>query len=354
MYAHHDPLTDVPCSLLSSAEIHDYVRLTGMLHPFDENALKSASYEAHIGGEMIWWDERGEKHAKQIGRGDPCVLDANSITFVQVEPLFRLPDYIAIRFNLRITHVHRGLLLGTGPLVDPGFEGRLLIPLHNLTASKYDLDTRDALIWIEFTKTTFGFVPKDGSHASQQRHFTPFPAAKKNLLPDQYLRKASGGQPIRSSIPDAMEKSRIDAETAATSATRAATSATQMRNLVGGIGAVAVLSLIVALVALYVQVANLVQGSVTLSRSVDQQLSSLVADGKTTVDKLQKSEAQVERIGQQTEQFGRDLELLRQRVPTSGADQIERLTQQVEQLRRELVEILKQLPPGPSPPRSRP
>jgi uncharacterized membrane protein YcaP (DUF421 family) len=78
-----------------------------------------------------------------------------------------------------------------------------------------------------------------------------------------------------------------------------------MRNLVGGIGAVAVLSLIVALVALYVQVANLVQGSVTLSRSVDQQLSSLVADGKTTVDKLQKSEAQVERIGQQTEQFGR-------------------------------------------------
>src|SRR5262249_41492637 len=155
--------------------------------------------------------------------------EANSITFVQVEPVFRLPDYIAIRFNLRITHVHRGLLLGTGPLVDPGFEGKLLIPLHNLTASKYDLDTRDALIWIEFTKTTFSFVPAPGSAASQLRHFTRFPNSKKNLLPEQYLRKASAGQPIRSSIPDAMEQSRTDAR-------NAAKSATQMRDSVRNIG----------------------------------------------------------------------------------------------------------------------
>ena len=58
----------------------------------------------------------------------------------------RLPNYIAVQFNLRITHVHRGLLLGTGPLVDPGFHGKILIPLHNLTSEKYIIRADEGLI----------------------------------------------------------------------------------------------------------------------------------------------------------------------------------------------------------------
>ncbi len=203
-YAAHDPLPSVPSSLLSSAEIHDYARIFGMLHPFFPDRLKSASYEAHISGAFIRWDEHGFKHERQIARGDPCKLPPNSITFVQIEPKFRLPNYIAIRFNLRITLLHRGLLLGTGPLVDPGFHGKLLVPLHNLTASEYDLDTNEALIWIEFTKTTYDHQPKDAL-ASPERHFRQFENRKNELTPDQYLRKASGGLPIQSSIPSRSE-----------------------------------------------------------------------------------------------------------------------------------------------------
>jgi deoxycytidine triphosphate deaminase len=145
LYSKIDPFRSVPSALLSSAEIHDYARVTGMLSPFYLDALKSASYEAHIGGSVIWWDEHGHRKEKEVSRGNTCILQPNSITFVQVEPVFRLPNYIAVRFNLRITHVHRGLLLGTGPLVDPGFEGKLLIPLHNLTSSEYNIDTTEAL-----------------------------------------------------------------------------------------------------------------------------------------------------------------------------------------------------------------
>src|SRR5262249_48033146 len=173
-------------------------------------------------------------------------------------------------------------------------------------------------------KTTFSFVPAPGSAASQLRHFTRFPNSKKNLLPEQYLRKASAGQPIRSSIPDAMEQSRTDAR-------NAAKSATQMRDSVRNIGLLALVGLALALVSLYLQVANLIQSSVTLSRSVDQQLSSLAAESKTTADRLQKWETQVERISQQAEQLGRDLALLSQRVQSTNVDQIEKLNQQMEQ-----------------------
>ena len=149
-----DPFRRLPPSLLSASHIEAYVRATGMLSIFNRSALKSASYEVKLRGEVIYWDEEGVKQCTQVDDTTRVLtLPANSITFVQVEPYFRLPPYIAIRFNLRIHHVHRGLLLGTGPLVDPGFEGRLLIPLHNLTASAYAMDLSEALIWIEFTKT---------------------------------------------------------------------------------------------------------------------------------------------------------------------------------------------------------
>jgi hypothetical protein len=101
-YAIVDPFPSLPPALLGSAEIYDYVSMTRMLCPFYPDSLKSASYEAHIGGSLIWWDEQGKRHDRQIVRGDPCVLLENSITFVQVEPKFRLPNCIcSTRLNDR-------------------------------------------------------------------------------------------------------------------------------------------------------------------------------------------------------------------------------------------------------------
>ena len=91
---------------------------------------------------------------ESLGVGDELRVEANSIVFVECDLDFRLPDNIALRFNLQIRHVHRGLLLGTGPLVDPGYWGKLCIPLHNLTDEDYSISRDDGLIWVEFTKTT--------------------------------------------------------------------------------------------------------------------------------------------------------------------------------------------------------
>ena len=95
-------------------------------------------------------------NAPLVHEGDEelVVIAANSIVFVECDLDFRLPDFLALRFNLHIRHVHRGLLLGTGPLVDPGYWGKLCIPLHNLTDEDYLIPRTEGLIWIEFTKTS--------------------------------------------------------------------------------------------------------------------------------------------------------------------------------------------------------
>lgn len=148
-----DPFPSIDPALLNSADIADYVAQVGMIYPFAPERLGPASYEMVLGGEYLYWDGNSKKYSsKKIKPEEELTLRRNSITYVSVRELFRIPDYIGLRFNLRVKHVHRGLLLGTGPLIDPGFHGRLMIPIHNLTSNEYIISEGEKLISVEFTK----------------------------------------------------------------------------------------------------------------------------------------------------------------------------------------------------------
>lgn len=163
-----DPFDEIPPSLLSSDHIEQYVKKTGLIWPFHlggdkkKERLKRASYEGRIGDSAYKYNEDDELVSIPV-KDKPLIVKANSIVFVECNLEFRLPKNIALRFNLQIRHVHRGLLLGTGPLVDPGYWGKLCIPLHNLTSEDYSIPYEEGLIWVEFTKTTS--MPTTGREA---------------------------------------------------------------------------------------------------------------------------------------------------------------------------------------------
>ncbi|SDX69214.1 hypothetical protein [Nitrosomonas halophila] len=215
-FSSKDPLPEVPPALLNSGDIHDYARITSMVYPFEEKKLKSASYEVDFLGKVHYVNEESEVEVTELEKHKPFTLKKNSIAFLYIQTKFFLPDYIAIRFNLKITHVHRGLLLGTGPLVDPGFVGRLLIPLHNLTSKDYAIKGGDGLIWVEFTKLS----PHRNWNTSAREDsaaYKSFPSKKRNLPVQVYFNKASpqDGRPASSSIPGeiaATKKHAKDAE----------------------------------------------------------------------------------------------------------------------------------------------
>ncbi len=217
-----DPFPSIKPALLNSRDIIHYVTATGMICPFrnkkdGEDKLKTASYEVDIGDEYLWWDDEGKKQTKKLIPGESFVLKKNSIMFVKVEPNFRLPSYIALRFNLRITHVYRGLLLGTGPLIDPEYVGPLFIPLHNLTDNDYTLESGEGLIWVEFTKLSPArewLQPGTISPERPEVEVYKFPPAKKEKDLNYFIRRAEPHRPIRSSIPVEVARARKAAEEA--------------------------------------------------------------------------------------------------------------------------------------------
>lgn len=256
-YKSQDPFPEIPPALLNWADIEDYVAATGMICPFypDPEKSKPASYEVNLLGKYVYWDEEGKKQVKDLKRGGEFILKRNSIAFVTLEPMLRIPDYIALRFNLKITHVYRGILLGTGPLVDPGYKNKLSMPLHNLTTNDYTFRGGEPLIWMEFTKLSpiqyqQPENEQDGS-PSRQGKYRGFPQRKNELSDvEDYLRKADPHRPIRSSIPAAIQ----DAE-------RAAKRANNLIRIGSVIGLVSIVGLAIGLYGSFSQVASLVAGT---------------------------------------------------------------------------------------------
>jgi len=113
--------------------------------------LRPASYTLRVGNEYI--DSEGNKRSL-TDEEDTIVFKKNSIVFVSTKEKLDLPFYIVARFNLRVNWVYDGILLGTGPQVDPGFTGNLSCPLYNLTNSDITIRRDQDFATIDFEKTT--------------------------------------------------------------------------------------------------------------------------------------------------------------------------------------------------------
>jgi len=259
-YIRHDPFPHVPAALLGSATFADYARVTGMVYPFkgfdrqknefEKGLIKPASYEVRPGDSFFYFDVHG--YRRKIGIGPDAEerfirLEANSITFCSTDERFRLPNYIAMRFNLRIRHVHRGILLGTGPIVDPGFNKKLLIPLHNLTDSDYFISLDEGLIWVEFTKT---YLQPQASELDPYIDVNLPENTQKDF--NKFFMEASNGQPIRSSIPTAIDQAEQKAD-------QAMRHVAELREIVRNISIVGILAIIVGMLAIVIPTIDLVR-----------------------------------------------------------------------------------------------
>ena len=233
--AQPDPFDCIPPSLLSAEHIKKYVKETGLISPFYTGGgklsrLKKAAYEGRMGNAAYLYKDDHDPKQVLFPCSSHLTVPANSIVYVECDLEFRLPEFIALRFNLQIQHVHRGLLLGTGPLVDPGFWGKLCIPLHNLTDKPYEIPKDVGLIWVEFTKTTSD-ISKPGESIGRR----PLGTNEFWDITD-FLTKASAqfdtsapAIPLRSSLPEMFDDATKQSQEAERSARSAAKSAEAAR-----------------------------------------------------------------------------------------------------------------------------
>ena len=151
--------------MLLSNEI-DLFRQSGLLIETDfiANNLRPAAYTLRIGNKFI--DSQG-KPGELNDQNRYFTMEPNSIVYVSTLEKLNLPYYMAARFNLRVKWVYKGILLGTGPQVEPGYRGFLSCPLYNLTNSPIRIQYREDFATIDFERTT-DFCPNSSAEEISQ------------------------------------------------------------------------------------------------------------------------------------------------------------------------------------------
>lgn len=208
-FKNKDPFPEIPPALLNTADIIDYIITTGMIYPFypRKESLKPASYGVAFLGKCVFF-EKGKKYLKDIKKNEKFILKQNQLAFLTLEPHFRIPNYIGLRFNLKITNIYRGLLVGTGPLVDPGYEGKVTIPLHNLTTTDYTFVGGEDVVYFEFTKLSpSDYWEREKIKLPSRGVYVEFPESKnKRGDVEDYLAMAAKNLPVQSIMTDIIER----------------------------------------------------------------------------------------------------------------------------------------------------
>jgi deoxycytidine triphosphate deaminase len=139
--------------MLLSNQIHRFCTEARLLisENYTETRLQPAAYTLTIGSKYVDSNGKGGVLSK---KNPSFVMEENSIVYVSTAESLDLPYYIAARFNLRVTWVYKGILLGTGPQVEPGFRGPLSCPLFNLTNRPVTITLGQEFATIDFERTT--------------------------------------------------------------------------------------------------------------------------------------------------------------------------------------------------------
>lgn len=252
-----------------------YLLMEEIVEPFDVDKLKGVTYQCTFSGEAHNFDTKtGKMEEIHLSDTGELILEKNSITYLKIEEKFHVPEYMVLRFNLSVSNAYKGLLLGTGPIVDPGFEGNLFIPLHNLTGNQYIIKKGASLSRDEFTKLSRHI----DWHNKKKNPFSPLKPITKNtprnasfsnfieeaLLDSDKKKFYTKGSvvSVRSSIPEMISSAADKADEAQKSAADAAGTVERIGkrvrtwSIAGGLGGIiAVASLMISVYAL-IQDAN--------------------------------------------------------------------------------------------------
>jgi dCTP deaminase len=140
--------------------------------------LEPASYDLRVGEEAVTQkgmvDIEKEKYVK-IPRGATMVIYSHE--------RIQLSTKIAGRYGLRSHFARKGLVLLSGPQIDPGFEGTLSVTVFNAGSSEVVLSYLEKLATIEFSLLR---TPASKAYSGRYQGQIRIPSEEVELITREY------------------------------------------------------------------------------------------------------------------------------------------------------------------------
>jgi deoxycytidine triphosphate deaminase/DNA-binding Xre family transcriptional regulator len=119
-----------------------------LIEAFDPSRIQASSYDTVIGG--YWLNENGRNRPKDVNGS--LTLPSRGSREVYTREFFRMPATIHGRIAPAGSFVRGGIVVAHGPIIDPMFEGRLTVTLHNLHDEPKVIETKSPFLTIIFER----------------------------------------------------------------------------------------------------------------------------------------------------------------------------------------------------------
>jgi len=100
-----------------------------VLDPLDEAKVEPASYDARVGA---WAFASSSKEKLNISEKGVLIIEPGEFAVLECRERVELDNRTAAQLGLRSEYARRGLLMLSGPQIDPGFKGTLVVRVINL------------------------------------------------------------------------------------------------------------------------------------------------------------------------------------------------------------------------------
>lgn len=129
----------------SGVLIRDEIKKLNLIEAsqYDERCYKPASYDLRLGSEYVTPRKDGQFKVGRCGKNGMLTIEPFSTAIVSTYEHVKLPNNVVGRFNLRIAHALRGLIVQMGTQVEPCYDGPLFALLHNISDQPRNLRFRD-------------------------------------------------------------------------------------------------------------------------------------------------------------------------------------------------------------------
>jgi len=153
---------------MSDGEIREAVQKGELkIRNLDEKQIKPASYDARVG--KIAFKTRPEKGEVDISKKGLIIIGIGEFAVLTTEEYFEMPANIAGQIGLRSYYARKGLILLSGPQIDPGFRGLLSLGFYNVGPRDVAIPYLEPLCTIGFHKLhTPATEPYQGEYQDQR------------------------------------------------------------------------------------------------------------------------------------------------------------------------------------------
>ena len=135
------------------------------MNNFEDSCLQPASYDMRLGEEAITSSHREKVNPSQKGL---LTIPAGDFVLVTTHEKVELSTKIAGHIGLRSHYSKKGLALLSGPQIDPGFKGVLVVGLSNLSPRDAVIPYKERFCTIEFYALAEpASVPYSGEYQAQ-------------------------------------------------------------------------------------------------------------------------------------------------------------------------------------------